>query len=87
MMSIWKFPLAVVDDQIIEMPRGQFLTIATQGGMPQLWALVDTDSKKTKRRLRTYGTGHPVDGDIGAFLGTYQLDGGALVFHVFEVKA
>ena len=33
--------------------------------------------------IRIFGTGHELDVDVGAYLGTFQLDGGNLVFHAF----
>lgn len=89
MNRIYKYPLAVDDVQEIEMPSGAMvLTVQAQDEIPCIWALVDTspDLVKTKRRFRTYGTGHPME-DLEKFpryVGTYQLRGGALVFHVFS---
>ena len=54
---------------------------------PTLWALVDPDAPMESRRIRTYGTGGRVPDNL-EWLGTFQLDGGGLVFHAFEeVKA
>lgn len=87
MMAIWKFPLKAQDVQSIEMPAGAtILTVQTQGGQPCLWAKVDAAKPKTKRVFETFGTGHPIpETHERAYLGTYQLVGGALVFHVYEV--
>ena len=86
---IYKYTLEVTDVQDIQLPvDAQILTVQTQHGAPQLWAIVDADSKRTRtRRLVIHGTGHPVHehADIGCYLGTFQLHDGRLVFHVFEV--
>lgn len=87
MKTIWKYPLKVVDQQTIRMPeRAQILSVQTQNGTPCIWALVQPDAVLLPRTINTFGTGHPIDGNPGAFVGTYQLQGGALVlvFHVFE---
>jgi hypothetical protein len=34
-----------------------------------------------------YGTGHDMPDDPGQYVGTFQMHGGALVFHLFEVNA
>jgi len=80
---IWKWMLT--PDCVIEMPAGALvLTVQTQHGEPQIWALVDPTRQKVRRRFRTYGTGHVVPDYPGEYVGTFQLSGGALVFHVFE---
>lgn len=38
------------------------------------------------RHFRIKGTGHAAD-DIGDYIGTFQLNGGSLVFHLFEALA
>lgn len=84
-MKIFKYPLQVKDIQMVEMPRGAaVLTVQAQGETPCIWAKVDPAAPPIKRCFVTYGTGH--DADDGAavhYVGTYQLRGGALVFHVF----
>lgn len=80
---IFKYPLEATDVQYLELPaRAQFLTVQVQNGIPCLWALVDPTQKKELRRIRTIGTGHPIENDFDStYLATYQLPG--LVFHVF----
>lgn len=88
MRQVWKYVLEVTDEQLIEMPQGaQILSVAVQNGSPMLWALVNPVAPFEDRIVRTIGTGHPVEDVLGRFLGTYQLHGGALVFHVFESVA
>lgn len=84
-MTIWKFPLKVKDVQQIEMPQGtRLLSVQVQRGIPCLWALVDEQAPREKRLIVTYETGHYVHDGTRAFVGTYQIDGGELVFHVFD---
>lgn len=70
------------------MPVGaQILCVQVQDETPCLWALVDTEAKKSERYIETFGTGHPVNEGTGVsrfYVGSYQLEGGKLVFHVFE---
>jgi hypothetical protein len=86
-MRIWKWTLEVTDRQQLPIPGGaKLLTVQVQHGMPQLWALVDEKAPIIHRTIATYGTGNPLpDGDPGQYVGTYQIRGGALVFHVFDM--
>ena len=85
-MRIWKWTLTVTDMQSLPIPEGaKLLAVQMQGDVPQLWALVDEKARIVHRKLATYGTGNSMpDGDPGQYVGTYQICGGALVFHVFE---
>lgn len=86
-MRIWKWTLAVTDVQTIELPVGAgILTVQMQGGEPQLWALCDENATaKDKRHIAIYGTGNLMPDEPGEYLATFQMHGGALVFHAFEV--
>jgi len=84
-MTIWKFCLEVTDYQCLDMPRGaHLLSVQTQDGVPQLWAIVDPSAVKENRFILTVGTGNPMPAGCGSFLGTYQLYLGKQVYHVFE---
>lgn len=50
-----------------------------------MWALVDPEAPKAKRGFVTLGTGHKFpEAERFHFIGTFQLDEGALIFHLFE---
>lgn len=84
MKRIFKYPLQTRDEQTLQMPRDSSpLCVQMQGG-PCLWAVVDDAQPTEPRTVRMIGTGHPIpDADTLVYVGTYQLHGGALVFHVF----
>lgn len=85
--TIWKFPLLMADMQCVSMPAGaKILTVQTQDNQPCLWALVDPNASTEKRCFEVFGTGHPVYPDIdhSQYISTFQLNGGALVYHDFE---
>ena len=85
-MRIWKWMLNMTDVQAVEMPdSAKLLTVQLQGGMPQLWALCDENAPKEPRRIAIYGTGNQMPDEPGEYIATFQLHGGALVFHAFEV--
>ncbi len=86
MITIYKYQLGVVDSQTVSMPtNAQILTVQVQNGIPCIWAAVDPDAQTQIRTFHTYGTGHAVNTSVELFyIGTYQLHGGGLVFHVWE---
>lgn len=85
--TIWKFPFTVSDEVRVDMPaRAQVLSVQLQNGQPTMWALVDPEARLVTHRFRVFGTGHPVPFGIitAQFVGTFQMHGGALVFHLFS---
>lgn len=83
--TIYKYPLTVADRQEIRMPDGaQILCVQVQRGMPCVWALVDPAAPQARKAIYIYGTGHAIPADPGRYIGTFQVQGGDLVFHVFE---
>lgn len=98
MLSIWKYELQVTDEQTIDLPASaRILCVDTQGGGGSefgyfgqricLWALVNPSDVKRPVTFRLFGTGHQVPEEFSAapwyYVGTIQLRGGALIFHVF----
>lgn len=85
---IYKYPCELEDSFIIEMPKGaEILSVQVQHGHPFLWALVEPDVEKEERRFQLFGTGHIIHWGLLAkvkFIGTFQLSGGMIVFHLFE---
>lgn len=86
-MKIFKYQLDTTDAQSVTMPSGaEILTIQTQNDIPCIWAIVNPDNCPVKRVFAIYGTGHEMASNPNQkYIGTYQLRGGALVFHCFEI--
>jgi hypothetical protein len=90
-MRIWKWSLEVTDLQMVMIPAGaKLLDVQVQAGpmqsrFAQLWALCDENAPKEPRYIAIYGTGNPMPGEPGDYIATFQMRGGALVFHAFEV--
>ena len=83
--TVWKYPASFGGSWTQLMPVGaKVLSVQTQGNRLQIWALVDPHAPAETREFATYGTGQPMPDDPGQFIGTYQLDGGGLIFHLFE---
>lgn len=90
MQTIWKFPIHPDDIIRVQMPKGaRILTVQEQHGQPAIWAEVDTEAEKEERLFEVFGTGHEMPNDMGVereYVGTFQLRGGALVFHLYEYR-
>jgi hypothetical protein len=87
MKQIWKYML--YPDCEIEMPFGsKLLDVQTQHETPCVWVLVDPNPEIVGelRRFRIFGTGHTLSEPTGKYVGTFQLNRGTLVLHVFETK-
>jgi hypothetical protein len=86
MRTIWKFPVPLVDEPVIEMPKGaKALRVDVQHGEPYLWALVEDDAPKMEYYFRLVGTGRPANGlQVSNYIDTFQVAGGDLVFHLFK---
>ena len=87
MTSIWKFPIALDDHIEVQMPVGaKVLSVQVQRATICMWALVETEAKQERRRFCILPTGGAVYSYVGQFIGTFQLAGGNLVFHLFEER-
>jgi len=83
MRTIYKYPVLAIDEFAVE-AHADFapLCVQVQGGAPFVWAVVDPETPPTKQVFQLRGTGHPLR-NVGRYVGTFQQDGGALVFHLF----
>lgn len=90
MKTIWKFETPFEDKFTIEMPTESEILCVQQdqkSGIPCIWALVYPMNSKTERHFELFGTGHNIHEDMGIdrkYIGTYQVDGGNFVGHLFE---
>lgn len=86
-MQIWKYPVEATGIQSLEVPKGAtLLTVQTQFGIPQIWVLCEPENPKEIRTISMYGTGHQIPNDPGKYIGTFQIEDGKLIFHIFEPK-
>jgi len=90
MKKVFKYTLAFTDYVELELPVGaKILHFDIQHGDPRIWALVDPTHtvEREIRKFRLAGTGHPItelDSEL-KFIGTVMMQGGTLVWHLFEV--
>lgn len=84
--TIWKYSLKATDYNEILLPTGaEILCVQMQNGEPCMWAMVNSEeTKKELHIIETFGTGHSIDHNPRKYIGTYQLQNGYLVFHVFQ---
>ena len=86
MIAIYKYPLQMRDEQVIEIPSGaKILCVQVQHGTPCIWALVNKDEILSRVKVWVIGTGHDFPDECfdAHYLGTVQWEGGSLVFHVW----
>lgn len=83
MKTIFKYPLDVVDTQVIKLPKGADpFTAQFQSDQLCIWAAVDTDAELEDREFRIIGTGQPLDlSGVFRYLSTVQQ--GSFVWHIF----
>ena len=92
-MIIWKWELELRRTQLIRMPKGsKILSVQTQNGKPFIWAAFDHENRdyyhraEETRSIVTVATGENVPDTVSSskFLGTYQINDGSEIYHVFE---
>lgn len=84
--EIWKYQLHP-ETESFDMPRGaNVIAVDVQYGVICLWCEVDTAQPKEQRKFEVIGTGHkyPAGFETLEYIGTVKLDGGTLIFHVYE---
>lgn len=80
--SIYQYPLADDEVQLIEMPVGaKIISVGQQDSTIVLWADIEIDAPSTKRRIFIYGTGWPIPPHV-EYVGTVPR--GLFVWHIFQ---
>lgn len=89
MLTTWKYEVPAEDYFELSLPLGaKPLTVQAQHEKPQMWVLLDKDETiYVNRRFRVAGTGHIISESMKVLqhIGTFQLRGASLIFHVFEM--
>lgn len=87
MATIWKYAVPPRNVFELELPFGaKFLAVQAQRSIPQAWFLVDPVLTIEARRFVIVATGDHVDrAEELTYLGTFQLNEGELVLHLFEL--
>ena len=89
MRTIWKYMIDPISLEI-DMPQGAYILCAKeQHDEIFIWAEVDPNAIKERRFFEVFGTGHNIDTSVVGgrlYIGTAMLNGGNLVFHIYERK-
>jgi hypothetical protein len=86
MKRVYKYVLKATDEQVVEIPSINILSVESQLDDIVVYALVDIDNPTHSRyTFRVHGTGNDIKNDIDSFkfLGTVKMYNGSLMFHVF----
>ena len=84
MKTIYKYPIEMSNEFNILMPKyAEVLDVQIQHGKPYIWARVNTDEPVVVTPFALRGTGHECDVTDLSHVGTFQMDGGDLIFHLF----
>lgn len=86
MKRVYKYPFEFGGDEFeIPMPKGaKPLNFQFQFDTLCVWALVDPEAPMVARKFRIAGTGHDIENaDELTYVGSVQMQGGALIFHLF----
>jgi hypothetical protein len=87
---VWKYEIEILGYVERELPKGaRIIAVDVQYGKPCMWALVDPEARGEIRRFYLLGTGHEINDDDSErlrHLGTFMLDDGAFVGHLFELE-
>lgn len=86
MKTIYKYRLEIKDEQDIVMPcLANILCVQMQNGTPHIWAQVESQSSSQTRTIGIFGSGNPIPSNPMDYIGTFQVHGAGLVFHVYEI--
>jgi len=87
MKKIHKVALVIDGYQEFELPAfATILTVQVQHGIPCMWYEFDPDfTAKQKRNIRTCTTGNGKFESNTVYIGTYQMEDGNFVGHVYEL--
>lgn len=88
--TIWKFETPFEENFSLQMPTHSEILSVQQDQktlIPCIWALVYPNNLKEERFFELFGTGNPINNDMGIerkYIGTYQYQRGDFVGHIFE---
>jgi hypothetical protein len=84
MKTIYKYTLDA-HSQTVWLPAGAtILTVQSQRGVPCMWVMLNNTNCVEARHFTVYGTGDSLPDDAGDYVGTFQEENGAFIWHVFE---
>jgi len=87
METIYKYPLNNTSGKYDFMlpADAEVLLVKAQRNVPCIWVKLDTDKPMVSRKFRLYGTGHEIEENNLFHHGSFFMQEGRFVFHLFEV--
>ena len=85
--KIYKYEISPDNIVTLNLPFGaELLSVQNQNEHVCLWALVNPKNTVVKRYFKVFSTGESINLDVNYdYIGTFQLQNGSLVFHLFEI--
>jgi hypothetical protein len=91
-MQIWRYEINPLlldanDETFLSIPEGaRLLHVESKDNVPSLWAMVEPQNKRVRRRFFLVGTGHEFPLFHGTYVGQFMVREGrtTLVFHLFD---
>ncbi len=86
MKTIHKYSFQPSVEFFLRLPKGaEVLCVQVQRDQPCIWALVDLDAELLPTLFSVRGAGHDGGGlTADQYVGTFQLNDGELVLHLFK---
>lgn len=83
MKTIYKYPLNLADRQSVDLPENSKILHVDfdPNGQICLWAEIDTDKVQQRRTIYIFGTGHDIDREDVAHIGTVK--DGPFMWHFY----
>jgi hypothetical protein len=88
--AIYKYEIPVRDNFELMLPVGAKILcvqVDQKNGKPHIWAIVYPSATKTMHYFELFGTGWGISDSMGTerkYIGTFQLDNGDFIQHLFE---
>lgn len=85
-MMIWKQEIPIEGSFSLQLPRdAQILCVQTQEGKPCIWFSFEKPEPREPRAFVLGTTGPEIDFDkrVYSYVGTFQLNGGKFIGHLF----
>lgn len=84
---IFKYELLTYPTQYTLPVGATFLTVQSQNDIPHMWFELDPAAPTEQRTFAALATGEPIymPASQRKYLGTFQLENGTYVFHLFEI--
>ena len=82
--QVWKYIINPYKTEY-DIPEGGIIRhVGEQYGEVCVWVEVDPRAEKETRVIEAFGTGHTLSSEYRKYIGSVSLEGGSLIFHLYE---